>query len=120
MPTVQELHNVERGTDHAAVFAETECFWHRHICISQRPDDLVFSVYSVGGLREQLAGRLLAQDELTSIGGGDLVCWVGLTEAELLQSQKSAPGNPLLAISLGNLTCFKSSGVLTTGTFWLR
>ena len=83
MPTVQELHNVERGADHAAIFAEAECFWHWHICTSQRPDNLVFSVYSVGGLREQLAGGPLPQNELLAVGCCQLIGWIGLAESKL-------------------------------------
>lgn len=45
--------------------------------------DAVFALDLVGCLGEESAGRLLAHDVFLAIGGGELVSWVGLTEAEL-------------------------------------
>lgn len=80
---IQELHDVERGADHAAVLAQAVCLGHGDVSLLQRMDDLVFSFDLVRGLRQELAWGFLAQHELVFVGAGDKVGWVGLSEAEL-------------------------------------
>jgi hypothetical protein len=43
----------------------------------------VLAVDLVGGLGEEFARRFLAHHIFLAGGGGQLVCWVGLAEAEL-------------------------------------
>jgi hypothetical protein len=53
---------------------------------------LIFAVDAVGGFGEQFAWGFLAEDELVLVAVGDLIGWVGLTEAELSASLEGEVG----------------------------
>lgn len=86
MPSVQKLHDVEGRANYAAVLAEVMRLRHGDISRSQRMNDLVLALDPVRRFRKQLAGGLLAQHKLLSVGGRQLVRGVGLTEAELYKN----------------------------------
>lgn len=46
-------------------------------------DDLIFAFDLVRGLGQELARGLFAQDVLPSIGAGQQISWIGLSEGEL-------------------------------------
>lgn len=82
-PPVQKLHDVERGPDHALVFAQAYGPWNRHVCLLQRMDDLVLSLDPMGRLGQQLARRFLAKHVFRSVSRGELVRRVALAKPEL-------------------------------------
>jgi hypothetical protein len=81
---VQELHDVECGSDHVLILTQAICFGDRDICLFQSMDDSVFAIYFVGGLGEQFARWLLAHDKFVAILVSELVCRIGLSVAELI------------------------------------
>lgn len=118
MPSVQELHDVERASDDAAILTETVGLGDRHIGLFQGMDDLVFPLDFVSRLREQLARGFLAEDVFTSVGGSELVGRIGLAKAELRACELATWEKRRAGKSL--ITCFTSRGVLIAGTLWSR
>lgn len=84
MSTIKERHDVEGGANHIIIFAKTECIRDRYIGIPQTPNDFIFTLDFVCCLGEQLSGGLLPQDKLLTIGGRQLVGWIGLAESKLV------------------------------------
>ena len=89
-------------------------------------DDAVLAIDLVSRSREQLPWRLLAHDiSLACRFRCDLVCGVRLAEAKLRRGSVTSRGSYSRACSLfdgfegeGSAhTCFRSKGVLISGTF---
>lgn len=101
-PALYKLHDVEVGAYDALVFAQTVYFGDRHsiwvpcvittvlarierlIVLVQAAEDAVLALDGMRSGREQIAGRLLAQDVSSALGVGQDVRWVRLSKGELL------------------------------------
>lgn len=83
MSAVEERHDVEWGANHIVVFAKTERIGNRYVGIAQALNNLILALDLVCCFREELAGGLLPQDKLLTVGGRQLVGWVGLAKPEL-------------------------------------
>lgn len=93
-PSIQEFHDIEGCPHDAVIFTETIGFRDGDIGLLEGVDDLVFALDFMRRLRQQLAGRFLAQYIFLSIGGDQLVGGIRLSETELLRCW--------LAIALGS------------------
>lgn len=80
---VDEGHDVEGGAEDGGVLAEGVRAGDGDGGVLEGGDDAVLAFDFVRGLREEFAGGFFAQDVAGFVGGGELVGWVGLAEAEL-------------------------------------
>jgi hypothetical protein len=95
-PPIHKFHDVEGCPDHADILAETVCLGYGDVGLLKRVDDTVFALDLVCRLGEEYTGRLLAHNVLLAIGGGELVGWVGLSEAEL--DEEATRGGQLIEV----------------------
>lgn len=82
-PPADEGHDVEGRADDGHVLAEAVGSGHGDVGVLEGGDDAVFALDLVGGLGDELARWLLAQDVSRPVRRGELVCRIRLAEAEL-------------------------------------
>lgn len=80
---VQKLHDVKRRANDRVVLAEVVRLGHGHVGRLERVQRAVFALDLVRRLGDELSGGLLAHHVAFAVGIRQLVCWVGLTKAEL-------------------------------------
>ena len=82
-PSAQELHDVERSANHAAIITQTVRFRHWYVGLFKRADDPEFAIHLVRGLGQKLARRSLSHHEFFARPVRELVGWVGLAISKL-------------------------------------
>lgn len=80
---VQELHDVEGGSDDFWIFAQAVGSRNGNVGGCQGRDDAVLALNLVSRLGDQLSGRLLSEHIALALGRGQLIGRVGLAKTKL-------------------------------------
>lgn len=83
---LNKVHNVEIGTDDFFILAETDNSGNRYACVFlECPQHVELTVHGVCSLRYKLSRWLLSQHVFASLSVFNLIRWVTLAKAKLLQ-----------------------------------
>lgn len=75
-PPIQELHDIERGSDHSVVFTKAVGLRNRYVRLLKRMNDPILALDLVGCLGKEFSGRLFTENISVVVGVCDLVGWI--------------------------------------------